>query len=323
MQHDDPKLTAYALGELDDAADRAAVEAFLATDDSARRLVDEIRQTAATLTRGLHSAEIPTLTPEQRQTIAAARSEPAPLNYQSDTRRPRRLWVRWALATAACAALATVGVSLFTVRSPRAARMQVASNLDQIGQPQALSQNESKGDYPGGRLRASAPGQAQGQQAQGRGTGVGAGGVAARNVTPFGVKLEAADSYYETTEETVRVKQAHPDAKPAPTAWYKGLAGQVDGQGKPAQNPTPVTVNGGFIVTGAGAAPADNFRVLTPYGQTTPGQQAGTSTRAGAVAHANDPQWSGDSVLTLDARRAPPPPPPPPRGGQGGKPQAQ
>src|SRR5437868_713982 len=125
MQHDDPKLTAYALGEFDDASDRAQVEAFLATDETARRLVGEIRQTAATLTRGLHSAEIPTLTPAQRQTIAAAKPEPAPLNYRAGDHRPRRLWVRWALATAACAALATAGLSSFTVRT---ARHQVVSS---------------------------------------------------------------------------------------------------------------------------------------------------------------------------------------------------
>jgi len=48
MTHDDPKLTAYALNELDDVADRARVEAFLAQDETARRIVEETRQTAAT-----------------------------------------------------------------------------------------------------------------------------------------------------------------------------------------------------------------------------------------------------------------------------------
>ena len=45
MTHDDPRLTAYALNELDEA-DRAQVEAFIAQDETARRFVEETRQTA-------------------------------------------------------------------------------------------------------------------------------------------------------------------------------------------------------------------------------------------------------------------------------------
>src|SRR4051794_39572110 len=101
MTHDDPRLTAYALNELD-AADRPAVEAFLATDETARRFVEETRQTASMLSQGLQSTATPTLTAEQRQTIAAA-SATAPathsLNYQSGARRSRAIWARWALAT--------------------------------------------------------------------------------------------------------------------------------------------------------------------------------------------------------------------------------
>ncbi|WP_250846770.1 YfbK domain-containing protein [Aquisphaera insulae] len=45
---DDPRLTAFALGELDSAGARE-VESLLAEDDEARRFVDEIRQTTAWL----------------------------------------------------------------------------------------------------------------------------------------------------------------------------------------------------------------------------------------------------------------------------------
>jgi len=45
---DDPKLTAYALGELD-ASERAAIEAALEAHPEWRALVDEIQQTAALL----------------------------------------------------------------------------------------------------------------------------------------------------------------------------------------------------------------------------------------------------------------------------------
>ena len=49
---DDPALTAYALGELD-AAETARIEERLASDDEARRAVEEIRRTAEVLTREL------------------------------------------------------------------------------------------------------------------------------------------------------------------------------------------------------------------------------------------------------------------------------
>ncbi|MDB5322036.1 MAG: uncharacterized protein JWN40_3667 [Phycisphaerales bacterium] len=121
MTHDDPRLTAYALNELEDA-DRAAVEAFLAGDETARRFVEETRQTAAMLSRTLQSVPTPTLTVEQRQAITAAAAAPAAgtraLNYQSTAQRSRAPWARWALATAACAALAAGGFAM--LRGPRA-----------------------------------------------------------------------------------------------------------------------------------------------------------------------------------------------------------
>ncbi|MEQ2010039.1 MAG: zf-HC2 domain-containing protein, partial [Limisphaerales bacterium] len=49
---DDPKLTAYALGELD-ATERAAVEAALAHSPECRRAVEEIRALAGELTTEL------------------------------------------------------------------------------------------------------------------------------------------------------------------------------------------------------------------------------------------------------------------------------
>src|SRR6266496_3056494 len=105
MTHDDPKLTAYALNELDNA-DRAAVEAYLATDESARRLVEETRQTAALLARGLQSVQAPSLTEMQRETIAAAAAGGAKkLEHEAPRRLVRTVWARWALAAAACVAV--------------------------------------------------------------------------------------------------------------------------------------------------------------------------------------------------------------------------
>ncbi len=68
---DDPRLTAYALGELD-PADRTLVETFLAEHPDARAEVSEIQATAAMLGTELAAVAAPGLTEAQRATIDAA-----------------------------------------------------------------------------------------------------------------------------------------------------------------------------------------------------------------------------------------------------------
>jgi anti-sigma factor RsiW len=112
MTHDDPKLTAYALGELDDdPAARAEVEALLASDDAARRIVDETRHTAVALTRDFQTLPAPTLSPRQRQALTRT-GRALPLR--------QNVWSRRALAAAACAAVAFAGVQLLRDRDPAA-----------------------------------------------------------------------------------------------------------------------------------------------------------------------------------------------------------
>src|SRR5258705_3359793 len=75
---DDPRLTAYALGELPQG-DREQVEALLRDDESARQIVEEIRATAAALATSLASERTDAaLTSEQREQIAAASRPPQP-----------------------------------------------------------------------------------------------------------------------------------------------------------------------------------------------------------------------------------------------------
>ena len=68
MNLDDPKLTAYALGELDDA-ERAAVAAQLEQSPEARRAVADIRAMAGALTNELAAEPVAALTPAQRAKI--------------------------------------------------------------------------------------------------------------------------------------------------------------------------------------------------------------------------------------------------------------
>jgi len=68
---DDPRLTAYALGELD-SPDREAMEALVNENPEARRIVEEIRAAAERLAAELTGEPVPGLTPEQKERIAAA-----------------------------------------------------------------------------------------------------------------------------------------------------------------------------------------------------------------------------------------------------------
>lgn len=68
---DDPRLTAYALGELD-SEDVAAVERYLEASSEGRDLVEEMRAFAGVLSEELSTEAAPSLAPEQRATLTAA-----------------------------------------------------------------------------------------------------------------------------------------------------------------------------------------------------------------------------------------------------------
>ncbi len=72
---DDPRFTAYALGELEND-ERAAVEALLTQNDAARRLVDEVRSLAHLLSDQLKAEPGPALLPAQRDLIEAKAKAP-------------------------------------------------------------------------------------------------------------------------------------------------------------------------------------------------------------------------------------------------------
>src|SRR5947209_15754340 len=89
---DDPRLTAYALGELDDA-DRPEIEALLARDPEARAFLEEVRETARLLGESLRDEPRPSLEAEHHQAIESClATEPRP------ARNLRRRWGGLALA---------------------------------------------------------------------------------------------------------------------------------------------------------------------------------------------------------------------------------
>lgn len=99
--HDDPRFTAYALGELQDEAERAEIEALIENSVEARDLVDAIRSTARLVQEELGMEPVPGLTDAQRERILV------------DGRAERnRGWRRILLWSGAAAAGALLGLSL-------------------------------------------------------------------------------------------------------------------------------------------------------------------------------------------------------------------
>jgi Ca-activated chloride channel family protein len=106
---DDPKWTAYILGELNDA-ERVEIERLLETSSEARALVEELQLAAVTLKEELTPAGAVSLNPEQRAAIRVA-AEPAKKKWFSWTPS------RWQAALAAAAVvLVAVAVPWNTLR---------------------------------------------------------------------------------------------------------------------------------------------------------------------------------------------------------------
>jgi len=109
---DDPRLTAFALGELE-GEERAEIEELVAANPQARALVDEVRALSTLVTQELAAEPAPRLSAMQRSRIeAAARNGHAPAPFAAPARPRFRLlrnpWAR--LASAAAAIVAVVGV---------------------------------------------------------------------------------------------------------------------------------------------------------------------------------------------------------------------
>jgi Ca-activated chloride channel homolog len=124
LDRDDPRLTAYIMGELD-AAEAKAVEEAVNSDEELRRFVDELRGVAMMSQEALTEADGPALTNVQRDAIMAqAASEPA----------PRSSWVRRVsmvlLPVAACALFVASVVYLYGSAPVPAGEEQLLGTAD-------------------------------------------------------------------------------------------------------------------------------------------------------------------------------------------------
>jgi Ca-activated chloride channel family protein len=143
---DDPKWTAYVLGELD-GQERAAVELELKNSEEARMLVEELRF-AADLTKSELREALPPLhlTREQREKIQSS----------AEASRPRRWFVVrprvWAGLAAAAAAVIALAVALGpqmhvrnteTMQLPQADQMAAQQRLEKEGKDEATQKTDS------------------------------------------------------------------------------------------------------------------------------------------------------------------------------------
>src|SRR5262245_30599602 len=105
----DPRLTAYVLGELD-PSERPEIEAMLETTAEGRQAVEEIRRTVGWLTEQLCDEQAAhTVTPETNHRPLAVLSTPTPA-------APRRPWWRMApVRLGAAAAVLLIGAMVFLV----------------------------------------------------------------------------------------------------------------------------------------------------------------------------------------------------------------
>jgi Ca-activated chloride channel family protein len=109
----DPRLTAYALGELDDT-ETAAVEAIVADSHDAQRFVEDIRETARLLRDELHAEPHPSLSEEQKHLIEGCLTAPA---SSPTARNGRARWFGYAVA-----ASVLVGTGVLAIQMTRPAK---------------------------------------------------------------------------------------------------------------------------------------------------------------------------------------------------------
>ena len=114
IDSNDPRWTAYALGEITDEGEKAEMESILRESAEMRRLVEEIRQTAGLLKEELRAEPSVRLTPNQRERIEAK----ATAGRRWFGMRPA--WVMAGAAAAVAAGIAPVPAARSAAAGPSA-----------------------------------------------------------------------------------------------------------------------------------------------------------------------------------------------------------
>ncbi len=144
MNFDDPRITAYALGELDSPEDCAAVEELLREHPELSGEIEETRAVADFLRLKLPAETADSLTPTQREHVLAAATEPRSANVSEKvTAVPfwSRHWIPSSIA--AVVVLSTSIVGIWKIQQPRYLAVPVKSAG--IENQSELSQTEAAG----------------------------------------------------------------------------------------------------------------------------------------------------------------------------------
>ena len=251
IQPDDPRLTAYALGELD-PTEQESLEQMLFDSPEAQAAVREIRELAGLLATELRQEPVPGLTAEQRTAILAAGQvaaetvhEPATpvVNHSAeiavllglpDPPRPKQLRsssrsVRQFASLAAIVALiVVVAVMIPPTRSHTDLPMILAQQRSDLGESQSLGAQfdfaGQDGERPGLDLAGITNGVVRLREGSepllGMDPVVAGGGTASSSTTPFASGLEPSQKFADheqqvTTSAAISSKSA---------AYGRGLA---------------------------------------------------------------------------------------------------
>ena len=232
---DDPRLTAYVLGELH-GEDREALETLLASDPDASRALDDLRALARMLSESLAAEPAPGLSPDQKRTIAAQLEEPAMTlpNGAAAPKPPRAFpWMRLGLAASA---LIAVGVTWYAWRAfdrtesgfgllafANSADNEEAVSLDSIG-VSSNSAGKSYRDRSGPLDTASSGGAYPGEHlAKSARTEAAAGFAAVESET---MRQARARSFNGTTTLGLASPPARSTSKPASQSMQSMMAGR-------------------------------------------------------------------------------------------------
>jgi Ca-activated chloride channel family protein len=149
---DDPRLTAFVLGELD-AADRAAVEQLLESSPEARAFVDDLQDTIGVLRDELSSEPAPALTDEQRAALQNAAESTERAKAVTELRQTpahsRRGLLAGTVATVAALSIVVAVLPQFAnQRSSDSTSFPLALTSEMANEESSLAQADDSGASP-------------------------------------------------------------------------------------------------------------------------------------------------------------------------------
>jgi Ca-activated chloride channel homolog len=283
---DDPRLTAFVLGEIDDN-DRAEIEQLLETSPEAQAVVKEIEETIGVLREGLATEPVPELTADQRAAVEKqlTDSNMATASVPADTKgRPQPAGVRFGKLAGVVASVCALGLLItFVLPTLQPARESsiVASRGNDEMQSQLMVMNDLADTDDEFTARSFSP-YAETEAAKREGIlGAGSGQPASNKQPAPSVSSSVLRSDYRDAPGN-SVAASPPVGGTQPESRFADRAPHQTAQTTPAEKP---------------ADPASVARAIDASGADSPQRMmadTGSRPRSGSVQQG---QLSGDSVV--------------------------